>query len=139
MKNMYRLIGLGCLCLLMLGGCSKTVDQALNKGTVSIRLEGIDGGKNLILTIMNRSDKAVSLLIPKGEASFPSKNPSPQKITISLPKAQTIRIEAKKEVSVTLPQAGSQRLISGNISFELAPGGAGLLPQGEYFYGEEEK
>ena len=140
MRNMGRVIGIGCVLMFMLVGCSqKTVDQAINTGKISIRIEGIDEGKNLILTMTNLEDKALSLKLPEGTAQFPSKNPLSNKITIAVPKTQIIRLDPKKEASVTVPQAGEQRMLSGQLSFELAPGGAGLLSTGDYFYGEAPK
>lgn len=97
--------------------------EAVDNGTVSLTMEGVEGGNKVKLTLGNAAAQAASITVPQGETKIPVSTQPPVAITITTTKAQALEVPAGKELSVTFDQVGATRLDSGKITMKKGPDG----------------
>ena len=88
--------------------------KAVESGMVGLTMEGAGDGDKLVLTFENVGREPVSIQVQQGETEIPLR----PVLVISSPQARNIDLPAGKSTTITLPQVGQNRLVSGKIVLE---------------------
>jgi len=92
--------------------------KAYEGGKIELTFTGKDEGENLELKIKNLTAAPLAIIVEKGETTFEF---TFNKISLMAPQERELQLPGSQEVTVTFPQSGKGRFVSGSMTSSMKP------------------